>query len=103
MFACRALVRGPMAVADFVCPAVSEHRLSCAEETWDRDDRLTQVTLPAGLTNSFGYDANGLRVQKVESTGTSRYVLDGSPGADELDDAGSVRTSYLNVTDRSPA
>lgn len=63
---------------------------------WDRDNRLTQVQLPNGTRNTFAYDANGLRVQKIDSTGTARYVLDGPSVVDELDDAGSVRTSYMN-------
>ncbi len=63
--------------------------------TWDMDNRLKQITLPSLLTNTFGYDANGLRIQKVDSTGTTKYLLNGWRVLEELDATNSAKTSYL--------
>jgi len=44
--------------------------------TWNDDDRLASVALPNGQTDSFKYDANGIRVGKTDSTGSVRYLID---------------------------
>src|SRR5262249_35539920 len=63
--------------------------------TWDLDNRLRQVTLPGGATNLFDYAANGLRIRKNDSTGTTGYLLDGPSALEELSPSGSTVTSYL--------
>ena len=45
--------------------------------TWDGENRLTQVSLPSGIVDTFSYDGDGLRVQKQDSTGTTNHVWDG--------------------------
>ena len=65
--------------------------------TWDRDNRLRLVTPPSpGLPTSYAYDANGLRIQRVDSTGNVNYLLDGPSVLEELDGALATTTRYLN-------
>jgi len=45
--------------------------------TWDGENRLTQVALPSGIVDSFTYNGDGQRVQKQDSTGTTNHVWDG--------------------------
>ena len=45
--------------------------------TWDGENRLTQVALPTAITDSFTYNGDGQRVQKQDSTGTTKHVWDG--------------------------
>ncbi|MHB8875653.1 MAG: RHS repeat-associated core domain-containing protein [Myxococcaceae bacterium] len=64
--------------------------------TWDLDNRLRAVTLPGGGgVSSYEYDANGLRVKKVEGGVVTRFVLDGASVFEELDSLGNTTTSYL--------
>jgi YD repeat-containing protein len=44
--------------------------------TWDGDDRLTQVALPTAITDVFTYNGDGQRVQKQDSSGTTTHVWD---------------------------
>ena len=44
--------------------------------TWDGENRLAKVALPSGLVNTFTYNADGQRVQKQDSTGTTNQVWD---------------------------
>jgi RHS repeat-associated protein len=63
---------------------------------WDYENRLTKVTLPAGTSVSYKYDALGRRVQRTTSTGEREdFTYDGSDVLlDKLGD-GSV-VEYLN-------
>ncbi len=45
--------------------------------TWDGENRLTQVALPSAIVDSFTYNGDGQRVQKQDSTGTTNHVWDG--------------------------
>ena len=45
--------------------------------TWDGENRLTQVALPSGIVDTFTYNGDGQRVQKQDSTGTTKHVWDG--------------------------
>ena len=45
--------------------------------TWDGENRLTLVALPSGIVDTFAYNADGQRVQKQDSTGTTNHVWDG--------------------------
>ena len=44
--------------------------------SWDFENKLTQVLLPTGVPNTMQYDGDGKRVQKVDSTGTTNFVWD---------------------------
>lgn len=60
--------------------------------TWDGDNRLASVTR-AGVTTTFTYDADGLRMQQAAGTDVRRY-----PSADvEVDGAGTY-TKYVALT-----
>ena len=45
--------------------------------TWDFENRLTQVALPSAIVDTFTYNGDGQRVQKIDSTGTTKHVWDG--------------------------
>src|SRR5262249_6304908 len=44
--------------------------------TGDYEDRLTRAVLASGTRNTFVYDADGKRVQKQDSTGTTKPIWD---------------------------
>ncbi len=85
---------------DDIGNTLSESTVSPAVTTtysWDRDNRLRAVTPPApGVPTSYSHDANGLRVQRVDATGTTRYLLDRDSVLTELDGANAVTTRYVN-------
>src|SRR5579883_465479 len=63
--------------------------------TWDFENRLTQVTLPAsGGTVSFKYDPFGRRIYKSSSTGTSVFAYDGDNLIEETNASGGVVARY---------
>jgi RHS repeat-associated protein len=68
--------------------------------SYDADNRLRQVGLPGGNVDSFEYDANGLRTKKVDSTGTTRYLLDGPSVVAEYDDLGTRKAFHVNNPQR---
>jgi len=69
--------------------------------SWDRDDRLRTVTPPApGVPTTYSYDANGLRVQRIDDTGTTRDLLDGQGLLAELDGTNATTTRFLNDSQR---
>jgi len=45
--------------------------------TWDFENRLTQVSVPSAIVDIFTYNGDGQRVQKQDSTGTTKHVWDG--------------------------
>src|SRR5262249_35069125 len=62
--------------------------------TWDFENRLTSVVLPAsGGTVTFKYDPFGRRIQKSSSSGTN-YVYDGQNVIEELDVNGNEVARY---------
>ncbi len=63
---------------------------------WDKDNRLRSLTPPTGTPTTYSYDSNGLRVERVDSTGTTRYLLDGSSVLEELDGTNATTIKYLN-------
>jgi RHS repeat-associated protein len=69
--------------------------------TWDFENRLTSVTLPAGGgTVSFKYDPFGRRIYKSSSSGTSVFAYDGDNLIEETNAAGAVVARYsqgLNI------
>jgi RHS repeat-associated protein len=59
--------------------------------TFDLDNRLRQVNLPTGLIDTYEYDANGLRTRKVDSSGDTRFLLDGPSIVADYDAASGTR------------
>jgi RHS repeat-associated protein len=53
--------------------------------TWDFENRLTKVALPSGVLNTFTYNADGLRVQRQDSSGTLNEICDGQKVVEETD------------------
>ncbi len=49
--------------------------------TYDVENRVVGITYPSSATNSFAYNGEDLRTQKVDSSGTKNYVCDGSSPA----------------------
>ncbi len=68
-------------------------------DAYDDEDRLISVT-PPGYTSpldTYTYNGLGLRVGKVDSTGTYSYICDGtSPGSPVLSDSHAVYTPGLS-------
>jgi RHS repeat-associated protein len=63
--------------------------------TWDFENRLTSVTLPAsGGGVTFKYDPFGRRIYKSSSTATSVYAYDGDDLIEEVNAAGGVVARY---------
>jgi len=44
---------------------------------WDDENRLSKVTLPTSVINTMTYNADSLRVQRQDSTGTTKSLWDG--------------------------
>ena len=67
----------------------------CSSDLYE--NRVTGITYPSTATNSFKYNALGLRTQKVDSAGTFNYVVDGdSPASAVLKDGAAVYTPGLS-------
>ncbi len=65
--------------------------------TYDVENRVTAITYPSSATNSFAYNGEDLRTQKVDSSGTKNYVCDGdSPASPVLKDGAAVYTLGLS-------
>jgi RHS repeat-associated protein len=62
--------------------------------TFDLENRLRQVNLPTGLIDTYEYDANGLRTRKVDSSGDSRFLLDGPSIVADYDTASGSQTAF---------
>ena len=63
---------------------------------WDKDNRLKSVTPPTGTPTTYSYNTKGLRVQRVDGTGTTKYLLDGPSVLEELDAANAPTTRFMN-------
>ncbi len=55
-------------------PGIKLVHPSLSNATWDQRNRLTSLTLSPSGTVSFTYDAEGRRLTKTSSAGTTRYV-----------------------------
>ena len=62
--------------------------------TWDFENRLTQVVLPSAIVDSFTYNGDGQRVQKIDSTGTTKHVWDGQNILLETDGSNIIQVVY---------
>ena len=65
--------------------------------TYDIENRVTGISYPGGSSNSFSYNGDDLRTQKVDSTGTHNYLTDGSaPASPVISDGSAVYTAGLS-------
>ena len=65
--------------------------------SYDYESRVSGITYPSSSTNSFKYNGNDLRVQKIDSSGTRNYITDGdSPAAAVLSDGLATFTPGLS-------
>ena len=62
--------------------------------TWDFENRLTQVALPSAIVDTFTYNGDGQRVQKIDSTGTTKHVWDGQNILLETDASNIIQVVY---------
>ena len=62
--------------------------------TWDFENRMTQVALPSGIVDTFTYNGDGQRVQKQDSTGTTKHVWDGQNILLETDGSNIIQVVY---------
>ncbi len=70
---------------------------STFHDGYDDEDRLTSVAIPGGFTDTYTYNGLGLRVGKVDSTGTYSYICDGTtPGSPVLNDGHAVYTGGIS-------
>ena len=62
--------------------------------TWDGESRLTRRCCPWGSLDSFAYNGDGLRVQKIDSTGTTNHVWDARNILLETNASGNIQVVY---------
>ena len=65
--------------------------------SWDGESRLTKVALHTGIRNTFAYNGDGQRVQKQDSTGTTKHVWDQQNIVLETDGSGTVAVVYTRT------
>ena len=65
-----------------------------ATNTWDFENRLTRVALPSAIVNTFAYNGDGQRVQKIDSAGTTKHVWDGQNILLEINAANIIQVVY---------
>lgn len=63
--------------------------------TYDRENRVLTLAYSSGGTNTFQYNGDGQRVEKVDSSGTTRYVYDGSTIIADTNSSGTIQNYYL--------
>ena len=70
---------------------------SVTSVAYDVENRVTSITYPSSAVNTFAYNGEDLRTQKVDSSGTKNYVCDGdSPASAVLKDGSAVYTPGLS-------
>ena len=52
------------------------------------------MALPSGIVNTFTYNGDGQRVQKIDSTGTTKHVWDGQNILLETDGSNIIQVVY---------
>lgn len=62
--------------------------------TWDFENRLTKVDLPTGIRNTFTYHADGLRVERQDSSGVSNALWDGQRIVEETTPTNTLQAIY---------
>ena len=70
---------------------------SVTSVAYDVENRVTSITYPSSAVNTFAYNGEDLRTQKVDNSGTKNYVCDGSsPASAVLKDGSAVYTPGLS-------
>ena len=64
--------------------------------TWNGDNKLTKIMLPDNSVIQYRYDAEGIRVKKVEDGSEVRYLMDGLSGQIHTE-SGSLNQPYQYV------
>ncbi len=64
--------------------------------TYDYENRVLTVTLPAPATTTFTYNGEGKRLTKVDSSGTIKYLYDQSKVAIERDVSNNNLATYTH-------
>jgi RHS repeat-associated protein len=62
--------------------------------TWDFENRLTKVALPSSVLNTFVYNADNLRVQRQDSSGTLKQIWDDLRILEETDQSNVTQAIY---------
>ena len=62
--------------------------------SWDYENRLAAVELPSSAVSTFTYKGDGLRVEKEDSAGTTKFVWDGQNVLLETDGDGDTVAAY---------
>jgi RHS repeat-associated protein len=61
---------------------------------WNAAGLLKQLSLATGVVNTCTYNGDGLRVQKLDSGGTTKFVWDGSNVLEETDGSNVTQAVY---------
>jgi RHS repeat-associated protein len=69
---------------------------SLTTSTWNDENRQTLVQLPSGTVDTFVYNGDGLRYQKQDSAGTTRFIWDGQAYLAETDGTGATQVEYTH-------
>jgi len=65
--------------------------------SYDYENRVTGITMPSSATNSFAYNGNDMRMQKVDSAGTrNTSAMARTPASAVLKDGSAVYTPGLS-------
>jgi RHS repeat-associated protein len=64
--------------------------------TWDNENHNTLVLLPSAVANTFVHNGDGLRFQKQDSLGTTRFVWDDQAYLAETDGNNILQAEYTN-------
>lgn len=62
--------------------------------TWNIENRLTKAELPGAVVNTMTYNPEGLRVEKQDSTGTTKHIWDGQNILTETDETDTTQAVY---------
>ncbi|HNS32320.1 MAG TPA: RHS repeat-associated core domain-containing protein [bacterium] len=62
--------------------------------SWTYENKMKAVTLPDSSVTTFSYNPEGLRIKKIDSGGTTKYVLDGLAVLKEYDDSNNLLATY---------
>ena len=62
--------------------------------SWDFENRMNQAALSSGTVDTFTFNGDGDRVQRIDSTGTSNFVLDGQNALLETNASQVVQVVY---------
>ncbi|MFH1777500.1 MAG: hypothetical protein ABH952_08095 [Candidatus Omnitrophota bacterium] len=64
---------------------------------YDYENRLTNVSLPGGMYESYTYSGNGRRISVNTNGNVVKYIYDGALPIIERDAAGTTLTAYTKI------